>query len=74
MSEGLGLEELARLLSAPPRRNGNGVVVETATPQADLHRLLDLASERGLELADLEVRRPSLEDIFLELTRGEGEV
>ena len=72
LPDGLGLEELAGHLSAPPRRNGNGVVVETAEPQADLYRLLGLASERGLELADLEVRRPSLEDIFLELTRGEG--
>ena len=30
------------------------------------------ALERGIELAGFEVRRPSLEDIYLELTDGEG--
>ena len=40
--------------------------------QADLYRLLSLAEERGATLDELEVRRPSLEDIFLELTRKEG--
>ena len=36
---------------------------------ADLHELTAWALDRGLELADLEVRRPTLEDVYLELTR-----
>ena len=35
---------------------------------ADLHRLLHWAMESGVELDGLEVRRPSLEDIYLQLT------
>jgi ABC-2 type transport system ATP-binding protein len=48
---------------------GNQLTVESERPQEDLLALLTLAEERGLELEDLEVRRPSLEDVFLELTR-----
>ena len=36
---------------------------------ADLHALTAWALDRELELSDLEVRRPTLEDIYLELTR-----
>ena len=35
-----------------------------------LNRLTGWALERGLELEGLEVSRPSLEDIYLELTCG----
>ena len=35
---------------------------------ADLHRLTAEACARGHDLADLEVRRPTLEDVYLELT------
>jgi len=52
---------------------GNRVEIETETPQPDLYRLLELAEQRGVELDELEVRRPSLEDIFLELTRAEAQ-
>jgi ABC-2 type transport system ATP-binding protein len=68
---GLGVEDVRSQLSAPVQVSGNEVEVETAQPQADLYRLLRLAEERGAKLEDLEVRRPNLEDIFLELTRKE---
>jgi ABC-2 type transport system ATP-binding protein len=45
------------------------VVVRTAHPMADLHALTAWALDRDLELDDLEVRRPTLEDVYLELTR-----
>ena len=48
---------------------GDEISIETEQPQADLYRLLALAEQRGIELEDLEVRKPSLEDIFLDLTR-----
>ena len=36
---------------------------------AELSALTSWALDRGLELTDLEVRRPTLEDVYLELTR-----
>ncbi len=39
-------------------------------PTKALHELTGWAIERNVELAGLEVRRPSLEDIYLELTGG----
>jgi ABC-2 type transport system ATP-binding protein len=45
------------------------VALRTERPMAALHELTGWALERGLELTDLEVRRPTLEDVYLELTR-----
>jgi ABC-2 type transport system ATP-binding protein len=44
------------------------VELRSATPVADLARVCGWASERGIDLPDLEVVRPSLEDVYLELT------
>jgi ABC-2 type transport system ATP-binding protein len=71
LSNGLGPEDVRSRVSAPVQAAGNQLEIETEQPQADLYRLLTLAEERGATLDDLEVRRPSLEDIFLELTREE---
>ena len=48
------------------RRNGDVVVERTAEPTQRLHELIHEAG--GGELAELEVRRPTLEDVYLELT------
>ncbi len=40
----------------------------TETPTRDLAPLLEWAAHRGMELERLTVSRPSLEDIYLELT------
>jgi ABC-2 type transport system ATP-binding protein len=45
------------------------VVVETLTPTRTLHELTAWALARDLELDGLEVVRPTLEDVYLELTR-----
>lgn len=46
--------------------------LHTLTPTRLLARLCGWAAERGIELERLEVRRPSLEDVYLELvTDGE---
>jgi ABC-2 type transport system ATP-binding protein len=45
------------------------VVLRSTSPMADLHALTGRALGLGLELADIEVRRPTLEDVYLELTR-----
>jgi ABC-2 type transport system ATP-binding protein len=69
---GLGVEDVRVRVAAPVEVSGNQVSIETERPQDDLYALLSLAEERGARLDELEVRRPSLEDIFLELTRAEG--
>ncbi len=50
------------------RLNGKVIVEQTAEPTRRLYELTAEAVERGVELADLEVRRPTLEDVYLELT------
>ncbi len=50
------------------RRGGEEVVEQTTDPTRRLHELTAEALARGEELEGLEVRRPTLEDIYLELT------
>jgi ABC-2 type transport system ATP-binding protein len=50
-------------------REGGVVSLHTQSPVEDLNRITAWALERGLELSELEVRRPSLEDVYLELTK-----
>ena len=49
------------------RRDGELVVVETDEPTRALHELTAAALAQGRELDGLEVRRPSLEDVYLAL-------
>jgi ABC-2 type transport system ATP-binding protein len=49
------------------RRNGEQVVQRTTEPTRILHELTAAALARGEELEGLEVRRPSLEDVYLSL-------
>jgi ABC-2 type transport system ATP-binding protein len=53
------------------RRNGQEVVLETAEPTRVLHELTGEALASGAELEGLEVHRRTLEDVYLDLTRGE---
>jgi ABC-2 type transport system ATP-binding protein len=50
------------------RQDGREVSLETTDPVRALNELTDRALSEGLELEGLEVRRPSLEDVYLELT------
>ena len=52
-------------------RDGDPVLVETEEPTRVLHDLTGTALAEGRELHGLEVRRPSLEDVYLELVREE---
>jgi ABC-2 type transport system ATP-binding protein len=54
----------------PVRGNGGSWQIETETPTRILHELTGWAVGQELELDRLEVRRPSLEDVYLELTGG----
>ncbi len=55
------------------RRDGREVVVETTEPTKTLHELTGEALAAGDELVGIQVRKPSLEDIYLELTGGDQE-
>ncbi|MBV8302277.1 MAG: ABC transporter ATP-binding protein [Candidatus Dormibacteraeota bacterium] len=51
--------------------DSGAVVVETSAVVATLNAVTSWAMQRDIELHDLEVSRPSLEDVYLELTRDE---
>jgi ABC-2 type transport system ATP-binding protein len=50
------------------RVNGEEVLERTADPTRRLNELTSAALERGEQLEGLEVRRPTLEEVYLELT------
>jgi ABC-2 type transport system ATP-binding protein len=52
------------------QRDGR-MLLRAASVTGDLHALVGWAFDRGLELDDLEVRRPTLEDVYLRLTASE---
>jgi ABC-2 type transport system ATP-binding protein len=52
---------------------GEEVTIETLDPVRELNRLTAAALERGEELEGLEVTRPSLEDVYLDLTAAPTE-
>ncbi len=55
------------------RMEESRVVIQVDKPVEPLARLTAWALERGHELPDLEVERPSLEDVYLELTESQEE-
>ena len=54
------------------RRLGKEVVIETDEPTRALHELTGRALTEGFELEDLELRRATLEDVYLDLV-AEGD-
>ena len=54
-------------------RGGDRIELDTDEPTELLHRLTSEALERGETLEDLTVTRPSLEDVYLQLTSTEAE-
>jgi ABC-2 type transport system ATP-binding protein len=57
----------SRITEIRYRRDGELVVVESADPTRELHELTSTALREGFELEQLEVRRATLEDVYLEL-------
>jgi ABC-2 type transport system ATP-binding protein len=53
------------------RDNGREIVLQTEEPTRVLHELTEQALGRGVELENLQVRRPSLEEVYLSLTGDE---
>jgi ABC-2 type transport system ATP-binding protein len=54
------------------RSEGGEVVLRTPDPTRVLHELTSWAIERGRSLDGISVSRPTLEDVYLELTHGEA--
>ncbi len=55
------------------RRAGEEVVIQTEEPTRVLHDLTERALNEGFDLEALEVHRPTLEDVYLELTEERPE-
>jgi len=58
---------------APPlavRQSGDLMEYESSQPVADLHRLTGWALDHNVEIEALSVTRPTLEDVYLDLTDG----
>jgi ABC-2 type transport system ATP-binding protein len=71
LPEGVGADELpAELRSLLVGEEGR-ITLTTETPLVHVRDLADWAIGRGLDLPDLDVSRPTLEDVYLELTRSE---
>jgi ABC-2 type transport system ATP-binding protein len=70
LPDGLNTDELPDSLRPLVRSSANGrMVLESRQPLIDVRALANWALERGLDLPDLDLRRPSLEDVYLELTQ-----
>jgi ABC-2 type transport system ATP-binding protein len=64
--------ELPDALAGRVERDQTGLLrLQSASVTADLHLLSGWALDRGIELVDLEVTRPTLEDVYLQLTDGD---
>jgi ABC-2 type transport system ATP-binding protein len=72
LPEGVAVAELPGDAAGAARVNGD-LVVRTGSPVKALNELTGWAIERGIDLQGLEVRRPTLEDVYLRLTGAEAE-
>jgi ABC-2 type transport system ATP-binding protein len=73
LPDGVGRDQLPEDLSGELRVDAREVSLTVEDPVPSLRRLTGWATDRGIGLPGLEVRRPSLEDVYLELTeRGDG--
>src|SRR5262245_5918481 len=69
LPDGVRSPELPEPVRAVARIDAGAVSVTADDPVRVLRDLTVWASDRGVGLPDLQVRRPSLEDVYLELTR-----
>jgi ABC-2 type transport system ATP-binding protein len=68
--DGVTLEQLRSGAQASVEIAGSEASIQSDDPQEVLYRLLSWAEREGRKLEALEVSRPSLEDVFLQLTGG----
>ena len=67
-----GLSALPEDLGAEQAGNSGRYTITTGTPTRSLHQLTGWAVEQGIELQELSVSRPSLEDLFIELANPQA--
>jgi ABC-2 type transport system ATP-binding protein len=72
-TNGISPDQIASAVGRRAEVSGNQATIATTNPQRDLYKLLSWAEDQGIELPDLEVRNPSLEDVFLEVTADSEE-
>ncbi|MGE5856942.1 MAG: ABC transporter ATP-binding protein, partial [Solirubrobacterales bacterium] len=72
LPSGVGAQDLPEAVRATARIAAGAVSLSADDPVPMLRELTNWASERGVGLPALQVRRPSLEDVYLELTEGAG--
>jgi ABC-2 type transport system ATP-binding protein len=68
--EGVELRQLPVAIGAPAGEDRGKVRVQTDDPVSTLHSLTLWALEHDHDLPDLELHRPTLEDVYLRLTTG----
>ena len=66
--------ELPHALRAMARIDGKSIELETKDATRTLHQLTSWAVEKGVDLDGLQVTRPSLEDVYLEITGEAAQV
>jgi ABC-2 type transport system ATP-binding protein len=74
LPEGTGVDELPAELREHLTAENGRLTLRTDAPLARVGALAEWANARGVDLPDLDVRRPSLEDVYLELTGDLGRV
>jgi len=68
LPQGTSADDLPLQLRALLAGEDGRVTLTTETPLAHVGALAEWAVARGIDLPDLDVRRPTLEDVYLELT------
>ena len=72
LPDGADAHELPEPLAERSQDQGaRRLLIESHTVAADLHALSGWALARGFDLDDLDVTRPTLEDVYLSLTRSD---
>lgn len=69
LPDGVGPEDLPAIGVGPARTNGQQVDIGSADPTRDLNALTEWALARGIGLEGLTMARPTLEDVYLDLTQ-----
>jgi ABC-2 type transport system ATP-binding protein len=73
LPDGFSDHDVAAEAGMPVELEGELVIIRAADPQPVLYRLTSWAVHEGVHLSGLEVTRPTLEEMFLELTAQEVE-
>jgi ABC-2 type transport system ATP-binding protein len=69
---GIGADDVKSGAEVDLSATGAVLTITADHPQKELYRLTRWAEEQGVELGELTVQRPTLEDVFLELTGGKA--